>query len=111
MIFATINPVASKIEQANPFSATTITADTITALARPYRLGADTVRFEVQFGTVTVENNVVTSFNHVMSLESILTESQLSGWGTDDSIVLQAIATNLGANVVGILTGTTNNLY
>ena len=46
-----------------------------------------------------------------MKINEILTESQLSGWGTDDSIVLHAIATNLGANVVGILTGTTNNLY
>ena len=112
MIFAKINPPASKIEQTNPFSATTITADTITALARPYRLGSESVRFEVQFGTVTLDsNNVVTNFKHVMSLESILNDAQLNGWGTDDSVVLHAIAANLGANIVTILSGTTSNVF
>jgi len=112
MIYAKINPVASIVRQINPFSATTVTADTMTAIARPYVLGADKTRFEVKYGNVTLDqNNVVTKFQDVLNNECVLTSEQLSGWGTDDTAVLQVIATTLNVSVTEILSGNTRNIF
>ena len=112
MIYAKINPVATKVERIAPFSSTTITADTITAIARPYILGSDKTRFEVKYGNVTLdENNIVIKFNNILSSESILTSEQLSTWGSDDSVVLNIIATSLGTSVTEILSGATRNMF
>lgn len=110
MIYAKINPVATIVKQINPFSATTITADTMTAIARPYILGADKTRFEVRYGNVTLnESNVVTKFNDVLNSECTLTSQQLSGWGADDTIVLSKIAETLNVTVTEFLSGNTRN--
>jgi hypothetical protein len=98
--------------QINPFSATTITADTITAIARPYILGSDNTKFEVKYGNVILdEHNIVTKFNNILNGECVLTDQELVGWGIDDSIVLTAIATKLNVSVVQILSGNTKNIF
>jgi len=112
MIYAKINPIATVVRQINPFSATTVTADTMTAIARPYILGADKTRFEVKYGNVTLDqNSIVTKFTDVLNSECILTSQQLSEWGADDSTVLHAIATSLNISVTEILSGTSRNMF
>ena len=112
MIYAKINPVATKVEQITPFSIKTLTADTMTAIAKPYILGSDKTRFEVKYGIVTLnENNIVTKFENILTSECILTSNQLSGWGVDDSLVLTTIAENFGISVTEILSGNTKNMF
>jgi hypothetical protein len=111
MIFAKINPVASKVLQTTPFTTTTITADTMTAIARPYKLGSENTRFELVFGNLisgNTENNEI-KFNQIMNSEITLSSTQLQNWGSDDSVVLTIIATALGVNVDGFITANVNS--
>ena len=107
MLVAKINPSASFAKQENPFSATTVSADSITVLARPYLLGANEVNFEVVFGNVTpavaaaegVEAKPA-QFQQVANHMVTLTKEELANWGTDDAAAMEAVATKLGASVV-----------
>ena len=111
MIYAKINPVATMVQQINPFSSTTITADTMTVIARPYILGADKTRFEIKYGIVTLNNeNLVTNFKNILNSDCTLTSDQLSDWGNDDTVVLNIIASNLGVSITEVLSGNTKNI-
>lgn len=113
MLVAKINPTASFAKQENPFSATSVTADSITVLARPYLLGASEVNFEVVFGNVTPAVAEVVAaegvqaqparpaqFQQVANHMITLTKDELSNWGTDDLTAMEAVAAKLGTAVV-----------
>ena len=106
MIYAKINPAATRVEQNSPFGAQkTIVADYMTAIARPYTLGAQRTRFEIQYGNVTLNaDGNVTNFSHIMSGETVLTADQLATWGSDDAVVLNIIAAAVGTSVESIVT-------
>jgi hypothetical protein len=105
MLLAKINPAATFVSQDNPFAQpTTTTADYLTALARPYVAGASQTNFEIQFGTYTPavegEQPQPAKFNRVQSSQLVLTADELASWGTDDSVLLEAVASKLGTSVV-----------
>lgn len=107
MLVAKINPSASFAKQENPFSSTTLTADSVTVLARPYLLGANEVNFEVVFGNVTPAVEAAegveakpAQFQQVANHMVTLTKDELSNWGTDDLAAMEAVVTKLGAAVV-----------
>jgi len=102
MLIAKINPAATFTSQDGPFAQPTIiTADYLTALARPYVAGASKTNFEIQFGTYTpaVEGEPA-KFNRVQSSQLVLTSQELASWGEDDSALLEAVASKLGTSVV-----------
>ena len=102
MLLAKINPAATFTSQDGPFAQPTIiTAEYLTALARPYLAGAFQTNFEIQFGTYTpaVEGEPA-KFNRVQSSQLVLTSQQLASWGEDDSVLLEIVASNLGTSVV-----------
>jgi hypothetical protein len=125
MLLAKINPAASFTSQSGPFTASeTITADYLTALARPYLAGATQTNFEVQFGTYTpavagvgasegVEaiNAQPSKFNHIQSSNVTLTAAELANWGTDDSVLLSVVAAKLGTSVVSTATVDASRLF
>lgn len=112
MLYAKITPSAEKIVQTTPFSATTITADYMSALARPYGLGANVVNFEVLFGNVSFdENQQPISFQNVVSSQLVLQGTQLQNWGIDDSVILNEIATLMGVSIENIITIENTNPY
>lgn len=113
MLVAKINPIASFARQENPFTTTTLTADSVTVLARPYLLGAKEVNFEVVFGNVTPATDAVEAaegvpaqpakeaeFQQVASHNVTLSKEELENWGTDDLAAMEAVVTKLGASVV-----------
>ena len=114
MLIAKISPAASFTAQSGPFAQPeTITADYLTAFARPYVAGAAKTNFEVQFGTYTPAVQAVEAsgstpavqaeparFNAIQSSQTTLTAEELADWGTDDSVLLEAIAIKLGTEVV-----------
>lgn len=105
MIYAKITPAAERIVQITPFSAETQTADYMSALARPYGLGSTSVSFEVLFGNVILdENNQPKRFQNVVSSNLVLSGDQLQSWGTDDSVILQQIASILGITIQSYVT-------
>jgi hypothetical protein len=118
MLLAKINPSATFTSQSGPFSQPiVITAEYFTALARPYIAGASNTNFEVQFGIYTPEvvgveasegvefvESRAAKFNHVQSSQILLTSEELADWGTDDSVLLKAVASKLGTSVVELVT-------
>lgn len=105
MLYAKINPSATRVEQNSPFGAPkTIVADYMTVVARPYILGSERTRFEIQYGSLDIdENGYAKNFNQIMSGEVVLTAAQLSTWGLDDSIVLSVIAQKVGTTVESVV--------
>ena len=106
MLYAKINPAATKVDQPSPFSTSTTTvANYMTALARPYAVGASKTRFEVQYGNVTVTTDgYAKDFKQLLSGEVTLTSEQLASWGSDDTIVLNLIAAAVGTTVESTIT-------
>lgn len=106
MIFAKINPSANIAVQTGPFTFTSVTGSYITARTDQYVLGAEKVSFYVQYGNCTFdENQNVVKFERVTADFILLEGPDLENWGTDDSVVLQTIATKQGASVVEIVSG------
>ena len=101
MLLAKINPAAEKITEVSPFSSTTITLDYMTAIARPYVAGAAQTNFVIEFGTITEEDGVVTSFQSKSQTNVVLTSEELSSWGTNDEVFLSLIAGKLGIAIEG----------
>jgi hypothetical protein len=101
MLIAKINPPAVKGVEASPFSSTTINLEYMTAVARPYVPGALTTNFQVQFGTVTLdEKNVVRNFNNELNSQLTMTSEELITWGVNDDVLLDLIAAKLGVTVL-----------
>jgi hypothetical protein len=116
MLLAKINPAASFTSQDGPFAQpTVITAEYLSAAARPYVAGASQTNFEVVFGTYTPSVEALegvqaqsAKFNRVQSSQVVLSAEELASWGTDDSVLLDAIAAKLGTSVTETVTVTGN---
>jgi N6-adenosine-specific RNA methylase IME4 len=106
MIFATINPAATQVQNKGPFGEpTVVSASAMTAMARPYKLGTDKTKFEILYGNVVMGATGVIAFERVTQQEVTLTSDQLSTWGSDDATVLHIIATQVGTTVTDIVSG------
>lgn len=100
MLYAKISPSAKFIQGVGPFTPPIeITADCVTAVARPYALGTSSVDFQVIFGNVLLNSEgVPVEFNPIESNVTItVNEINLSIWGVDDSVILETIINDLGA--------------
>lgn len=106
MLLAKISPAATFTSQDGPFAQPTIvTAEYLTALARPYVAGASQTNFEVQFGNyISAIEKQPAQFIRVQSSQVVLSAEELASWGTDDSVLLGAIASKLGTTVVETVT-------
>jgi len=110
MIFAQIDPVASITNQSDPFHTTTVTGSYMSAIARPYYLGADLVNFQVTYGNCTLdEGGSVTAFQTVFNNSCILSGSAIENWGIDDSVILSEIAIQQGTTIVAVVSGSNFN--
>lgn len=112
MLVAKITPAASFAKQENPFTVTTISADTMSVLARPYVLGSKEVNFEVLFGNVVAATEAVEASEGVDAVEAsptkfvvvaseflVLSQEDLQDWGTDDLVVFNSIAAKFGITI------------
>ncbi len=108
MLLAKISPAAKQIVQTSPFESSEVTAEYMSALARPYALGASKVNFEVVFGNLVESpkpgsEELVQQFVRVTSSSVVLEGEELASWGTDDLVVINAIAAKLGTSIVSTL--------
>lgn len=109
MLYLQITPAAEKTTQVTPFSAITESADLMFAVARPYTLGASRVNFQVTFGNGTITDGKVSNFQELLSSNVVLNSEEISNWGTDDSVILGAIATKLGTTSIGVYTSSSQD--
>ena len=107
MIFGQINPVLSMATQDTLFNPSPefITGSYMTAVANNYSLGANQVNFRVSYGNCEFESGSVVKFNVVHQDNVVLSGSTISTWGEDDSVILDAIATQQGTSVTTIVSG------
>lgn len=101
MLFGKISPAAQIVKQVTPFEQQTITTDWITAIARPYVLGATQVNFQVSYGNfVKDETGKITGFTNLFNDNVVLSGEIITAWGNNDAIILDAIAEQQGTEVI-----------
>lgn len=113
MIFGKISPEAKVAVQSNPFTGSVVTGNYMTALARPYALGANAVNFQVIYGNCTFDtgSGEVIGFQQVFSDNVVLSGSAISTWGEDDTVILDALAAQQGTTVIDVVSGSNNMLF
>ena len=112
-IFGQISPIITLVEQSNIFNPTPSykTANYMTAVANNYLLGANEANFRVMYGNCAFnEKGDVVEFQTVHSDSTSLTGDDISTWGEDDTVVLEAIAKKQGTTVTKIVSGFTENM-
>lgn len=97
ILAAEISPsVKVAIQQNNIFEEpSVISCDHIVAIARPYALGSDVTRFEVQIGVLDGEK-----FTRHYTTQAELTKEELANWGVEDEVCLTEIAKKIGATAL-----------
>ena len=81
----------------------------MTAVANQYALGAHQVNFRVMYGECIFESGSVVDFQVIHADNVVLSGSAVENWGTDDSVVLEAIAAEQGTTVDAIVSGSMKN--
>jgi len=100
MLFGKISPQAVIPQMITPFQQTELVAEYITASAEPYILGTNVVNFHVRYGNFNYnEENVPVSFETLHQVFISLSGEAIADWGTDDTTVLTAIATEEGTTI------------
>lgn len=111
MLVAKVNPPAKKIMQQNPFQQTEITAEYMVAKCTQLVIGGaqgsinDEVQFQVKFGNLKYEQNPDGTnkppiLDILLNTRVVFSQSELSDWGTDDTVVYSKIANKLGFNIL-----------
>ena len=104
MLIAKLNPPALKVVESTPFSSSTINLDYYTAIARPYVPGSSSTNFQLQFGSVNLDDKgQIINFNNETSSQLTMTSEELVTWGTNDDVLLNLIAAKLGVSVLEII--------
>ena len=110
MLFAKINPVAQIPQMESAFQYDVQTANYLTAIASPYKLGSTEVNFTLIYGTATFsQTGEMETFTRALGGNIILTSPDIDSWGIDDTVVLGTICQKLGTTVVEYVTGSPNN--
>jgi hypothetical protein len=92
MLFAKINPVAQIPEMESPFAYDVKTANYLTAVASPYRLGAEEVNFSLIYGNATFnEEGQMETFTRLLGGSITLGAPYIQEWGLDDTVILGTI--------------------
>lgn len=96
MILGKLATPALKVVQTGAFTTESIPAEYMVVSTQRFIIGEDVTSFELRFGNVIIENEEE-RFDIVLRQILEMTSDELSTWGTDDSILLDIIATKLGA--------------
>jgi|688.fasta_scaffold792490_2 hypothetical protein len=104
MIIAKINPTVNFTTQVGPFSSVTITCEYLATATAEYKPGDETNPFKVMFGHFVYNDEEDptkrTGFKNDYYMTTVLTNEELSNWGTDDTQMVLAVVTKLDLSVV-----------
>ena len=103
MIIAKLNPGITVTNQPSPFAEPVVnTYDWMTAVVQRYIPGASNYNVNLVYGNV-VMNDAETPepaiFQRVDATQVGLTAGEISTWGTNDTVLLQILATKLSLNI------------
>jgi hypothetical protein len=112
MIFAKISPSA-KFPNPNtsPLNSTLVEAEYAAAIVPQYQIGGSSkVRFRLFFVNPKFDNEGnVEGYERLGGQDIILNESEISDWGTDDSVILTKLCEKLGTQVIKFVNGNTES--
>lgn len=111
MLVAKINPPAKRIIQDSPFTFQEFLGEYMIAKCTKLPIGAstgsenDSVEFTIKFGNIKYEPNLdgtpgTPLFDKVFGTAARISASELSNWGTDDSVVYTVIAQKFNFQVI-----------
>ena len=112
-IFGQINPIITLVEQTNIFNPTPnyITANYMTAVANNYLLGTNEANFRIMYGNCAFdERGNVVEFKTIHTDSTTLAGNDITTWGEDDSVILEAIAKKQGTEITNIVSGSIENM-
>jgi hypothetical protein len=110
MLFAKISPVAQVPEMETPFQYDVKTANYLTAIASPYRLGATEVNFSLIYGNATFgPTGAMETFNRLLGGSVIMTSPDIEQWGIDDTVILGKICEKVGTTAIEYIYGDPQN--
>lgn len=93
MLYAKLTTPIQYVDQIDPLNPVTKQATHLTVKANQYQLGSSSASFSAVFGSVQLDQNgEITSFMPIFQISHELTGTDLSGWGTDDSVIFTKIA-------------------
>jgi hypothetical protein len=98
MLLGKLQNKATKVFQVSAFETKTETADYMVVKA-DFTIGASKVKFDVRFGNI-IEENGSERFDILLRDSISLTSDELASWGTDDSVVLDLIASKLNNIII-----------
>ena len=98
MLLGKLQNKATKVFQVSAFETKTETADYMVVKA-DFTIGASKVKFDVRFGNI-IEENGSERFDILLRDNIFLTNEELSSWGTDDSVVLDLIASKFNNTII-----------
>jgi hypothetical protein len=105
MLLGKLKEPVEKIYQGPGLTTVTVTGEYLAASANDYVMGTTKQEFYYKIGKVKFdEEGTAIAFDAVIRGYVILTEEDFADWGTDDFVVLQAIAIKLGIEVTERLT-------
>ncbi len=100
MLFGKISPEAIIANLNGPFDLQTSYAEYMTAIANPYRLGDNTVKFSIYYGNLITDSETnETTFTTNLTNTCTLSGSAIQNWGTDDTYMLNQIALQQGTTI------------
>lgn len=104
MLFAKISPKANIVSQTTPFAFDVQEAEYMSAVANQYIPNSPSTTFNVIFGKFSEpappDEPQPPLFVKMYSFSLVLTEEQLSTWGTNDDSLLEIVADVIGTQIV-----------
>lgn len=98
MLLGKLSTPATKVYQTGAFNTTTATADYLSVSATRFVIGEANIDLELRFGNIITENDKE-RFDILLREYISVPSSELSEWGTDDSVLLDIIAARLGNSI------------
>lgn len=98
MLLGKLATPAVKVFQNGAFSSTTATAEYMVVSTQRFVIGEEKTTFEIRFVNIVTENDE-NRYDIVLREVIEMTSQELATWGTDDSVLLDLIATKLGTTI------------
>jgi len=100
MLLAKINPPAKMINQSSPFTEPEQTIGEYMRVSTDrYLMGSTSVRFQVAFGQTVPSGVDRYEFRSIHTESITLSGTDLEGWGSSDTFILEKIAEKIGLTV------------
>jgi hypothetical protein len=104
MLVSKITPSAKKIVNSDPFNVVTEDLNYMSIIARPYVAGSEKVNFQINYGTIKLnDKEEPVGFSQGSSSKLTMTSDEIETWGTDDSVLFSLVAGKLNISIVEIV--------